>query len=178
VSVWPRAAAALTLLGALALAMPVRASTMSGDDGSGSFGGSGQLYAGSKLVVGDSAAVTKLKLATAGTLSIAIEDQGFTSALGALSFMVTDANGVLMQKSGVGTLNVSVSGPVALYVDVFAWAQGAANVGLYSMQISFAPSAPVPLPGAAGMLALALLGAWAARRRGLATYNCNTLLAQ
>jgi len=133
---------------------------------------------GSKLVQGSSATVTTIQLDAAGTLSFTLTDKLFTSALGALSFAVTDANTALATMSGPGTLSMAVTGPVTLYADVFATAQGTANTGLYNLQVSFAPAVPVPVP-ASGLLLGAAAIWWRLKVRPARPqrHNCHTAVA-
>jgi hypothetical protein len=100
--------------------------------------------------------VTPLQLDTAGSLSLTVTDMNFPESLGALSFAVTDANTLLKSMDGPGVMTLDVAGPVTLYADVFATAQGAANVGLFNLQIAFTSVAPVPLPASGLLLAMIL----------------------
>ena len=134
--------------------------------------------AGAKLVLGSSASDTTIQLDAAGTLSFILTDKIFPSALGALSFAVTDANKSLATMSGPGTLTMAVAGPVTLYADVFATAQGVANTGLYNLQVNFAPTVPVPVP-ASGLLLAAALIVWRLKVRPSRPqrHNCHTAVA-
>jgi hypothetical protein len=114
------------------------------------------LFQGSQLVQGSTAMVTTLELESAGTLSFTLSDMKFPELFGALSFAVTDANESLGQMTGPGVMTLDVAGPTTLYADVYATAQGAANVGLFNLQVSFASAAPVPLPASGLMLAMIL----------------------
>jgi hypothetical protein len=114
------------------------------------------LFQGSELVQGSTAMVKTLELESAGTLSFTLSDMKFPELFGALSFAVTDANKSLGHMTGPGVMTLDVAGPTTLYADVFATAQGAANVGLFNLQVSFASAAPVPLPGSGLLLAMIL----------------------
>lgn len=114
------------------------------------------LFQGSQLVQGSVAMVTPLQLDTGGTLSLTLTDMNFPEALGALSFAVSDANTLLKSMDGPGIMTLDVAGPVTLYADVFATAQGPANVGLYNLQVAFTSVAPVPLPASGLLLAMVL----------------------
>jgi hypothetical protein len=133
---------------------------------------------GSKLVLGSSASVTTIQVDVAGTLSFTLIDKLFPSALGALSFAVTDATTALATMSGAGSLSLSVSGPMTLYADVFATAQGTTNTGLYNLQVSFAPTVPVPVP-ASGLLLGAAAILWRLKSRPARPHrhNCHTAVA-
>ena len=127
------------------------------------------LAATAPLVQGSTAMVTALHLETAGTLSFELTDMKFPELFGALSFAVTDANKSLGHMAGPGVMTLDVAGPTTLYADVFATAQGAANVGLFNLQVSFASAAPVPLPSSGLLLAMILgLMAFPGWRRRLA----------
>jgi hypothetical protein len=114
------------------------------------------LFQGSELVQGSTAMVTPLQLDTAGSLSLTLTDMNFPESLGALSFAVTDANTLLKSMDGPGVMTLDVAGPTTLYADVFATAQGSANVGLFNLQVSFTSLAPVPLPPSGLLLAMIL----------------------
>jgi hypothetical protein len=173
--------AALLALGLLAPA--VQAATLPANP-SGPTAATASLFSlsgdmpGSKLVLGSSASVTTIQIDAAGTLSFTLSDKLFPSALGALSFAVTDASSALATMSGPGTLSMSVAGPVTLYADVFATAQGATNTGLYNLQVSFAPTVPVPVP-ASGLLLAAAVIMWRLKVRPARPqrHNCHTAVA-
>jgi hypothetical protein len=133
---------------------------------------------GSKLVLGSSATVTTIQVDAAGTLSFTLTDKLFPIALGALSFAVTDTNTALATMSGPGTLSMAVAGPVTLYADVFATAQGTNNVGLYNLQVSFAPTVPVPAPASGLLLGVAaILWRLKVRPDRPQRHNCHTAVA-
>jgi hypothetical protein len=134
---------------------------------------------GSRLVLGSSATVTTIHVNTAGTLSFTLIDESFSDALGSLSFALTNASGALTTMSGPGTLSWDVAGPVTLYADVFASAQGTANVGLYNLQLSFAPLVAVPLPMSGLLLGAALMILWRLKVRPIwpQRHNCHTAVA-
>jgi hypothetical protein len=173
-----RAAVRLAFCAALALACAapgVRAEMLTSLSSGGVGDDAKLMYSGSQLVQGTSADVTTLKLSGAGTLSFVLTDLQFPAAFESLSFAVTNASTRLTSMSGAGVLTLAVAGPTTLYADVFATTQGATNVGLYNLQVDFAPAAPVPLPASGALLALALVSCTGALwRRGRRTYNCNT----
>jgi len=133
---------------------------------------------GSHLVLGSSATITTIQIDAAGTLSFTLTDKLFPVALGALSFAVTDTHSALASMTGPGTLSVDVTGPMTLYADVFATAQGAANAGLYNLQVGFAPTVPVPVPASGALLCAAVLMWRLMHRRGRPSiHNCHTAVA-
>ena len=131
---------------------------------------------GSTLVQGSSAKAIAIQVSEAGTLSFNLTDKIFPMALGSLSFAVTDLNSALGTMTGPGMMSLTVNGPMTLYADVFATTQGAASIGLYNLQVSFAAAVTsVPLPDSGsllgGLLGLLCLARWGGRPRA---YNCNT----
>jgi hypothetical protein len=166
----------LTAQGAWAATLPANVASAPATTAS-LFSLSGDLP-GSKLVLGSSAAVTTIQVDVAGTLSFILTDKLFPTALGALSFAVTDASSALATMSGPGTLSMSVAGPMTLYADVFATAQGTTNTGLYNLQVSFAPTVPVPVPASGLLLGTAAI-LWRLKSRPARSqrHNCHTAVA-
>ena len=173
----------LVMLGLLCFAPGARASTVSSSlatdvSSSASLFTLGGDMPGSRLVQGSSATVTTITVNEAGTLWFTLTDKNFSNALGALSFALTSADAVSASMLGSGTVSMVVNGPMTLYADVFATAQGVANVGLYNLQMGFTPAVAVPLPASALLLAGAML-AWRLQRRSPRPleHNCHTAVA-
>jgi hypothetical protein len=102
-----------------------------------------------QLVWGTDLSVKALNLGSAGHLTVQLADIGWPEALGTLSLLVTDLDGLWQKLEGPGSLVLDLSGPAKLFVAVFARSQDQYTPGLYSLRTDFAP---VPLPAAAWLL--------------------------
>jgi hypothetical protein len=133
------------------------------------------LLAQTTLVVGSQSTVDSFTTSGAGTVSVHLANISWPMQLQSLSFAATSASQVLWSGGGAmsnegATFNVSSGG--TYFAHIMATAQGALNIGLYSVLMTFTPStSPVPLPASGwmlltGMFVLAGL-AWAARPAGL-----------
>ena len=115
------------------------------------------LLAQTTLVSGSVSTVDSFTAPTAGAVTVTLTDLKWPASLSALSFSATSANHVLASWSASGT---SMSGGTATF-DVGAGtyfahimataASGFLDMGLYSLSMTFTPSA-VPLPAAGWML--------------------------
>jgi hypothetical protein len=120
------------------------------------------LLSDTTMVMGSSAADLSFTAPMAGTVTATLMNQSWNggfSPLGSLSFMANSASGVLSSWSAAApatTESFQVSGAGTYYAHVMASASGPADVGLYSLNLSFVPSA-VPLPPSEWMLALGVL---------------------
>ena len=85
--------------------------------------------------------------------------------LSSLTFSATDANTVVGSLPGPGNIQFSVSDAGAYWAHITAQAQGALDLGVYSLEIMFTPlGSPVFLP-ASGWLLLGGLAAVAGLQR-------------
>jgi hypothetical protein len=123
------------------------------------------LLAQATLVNGTSSTVDSFVAPSAGALTVSLKALRWPTEtpLSALSFAVTSASQVLRSWSGTRanpseseTLSESETFDVAAgtyYAHIAATAAGALNLGLYSLMLTFSPSAPaVPLPSSDWML--------------------------
>lgn len=124
------------------------------------------LVAQTSLISGTVSTVDGFTAPAAGTITIQLANIPWPSALSSLSFFASSASQVLASgsvppPSGAlsGTLldTFQVSGPGTYFAHVTGTASpsGPLDLGLYSMQVSFAPA--VPLPAAAWLLGGGLL---------------------
>jgi hypothetical protein len=127
------------------------------------------LYSGSKLVVGASASVLQLDVPTAGVLSLTWTVLDFSSSLADLDVQLSNGLKSMGNYQTDGSTTLDLTGPVNLYMTIFASAQGNMDVGLYHVSAMFVPAtAAVPLPRlgvfglGAGLIGIFALG-W--RRR-------------
>ena len=124
------------------------------------------MVAETELVIGSGASDFTLNAPSAGTFSVQLSDLDFGSRLASLSFSATTANTVLDALSGptIDPISFTVGGAGTVYAHILGEAQGALDLGLYSVNIAFTPiGQPVPLPSTgwlllAGLAALAGLG--------------------
>jgi hypothetical protein len=119
------------------------------------------LMASTELVSGTSAATFSFNAPGSGTVTAQVSTLAWPVPLSALSFSATTATDTLDSWSSsaptstpyVGTFQV---GAGTYFAHVMATAGGSLDLGLYSMMLTFTPSA-VPLPAPAGMLIIGLL---------------------
>ncbi len=127
------------------------------------------LKAATVLVVGSSADTLSFDAPGSGTITAQISSTPWPVPLSALSFSVTTATNTLSSWSTSAAMEApqtetfQVSGGGTYFAHVMATAAGSLDLGLYSVMVSFSPSA-VPLPGAAGMLLIGMLVLFALRR--------------
>ena len=127
-------------------------------------------YSSLGFVRGASLTSATMQTASAGTLTVKLTDLTWPQALGTLSFSLSNSTSPLFNTSGPGVWTWQLNTPTLLYASVYASATGAKNTGLYSLNISFVPSAlpeqaPVPLPAAGWMLLSGVMALFAARRK-------------
>lgn len=107
----------------------------------------------SGLISGQQSFVFEMNAPGAGTMTVRLSNLAWPERLSSLSFAASTATGVLQSLSEPGVLTFAIDGPGAYYAHVAGTAQGALDLGLYSLNISFdALASPVPLPGAAWLL--------------------------
>lgn len=126
------------------------------------------LLATTTMVSGTSTSTFSFASPGAGTVTAQISSLPWPVPLSALSFSATTATDTLsswstssaMAAPQIETFQV---GAGTYFAHVMATAGGELNLGLYSMMLTFTPSA-VPLPAAAGMLLIGLLVVFGLRR--------------
>lgn len=113
----------------------------------------------SGLVSGSQSFVYEFRAPSAGTVNVQLSNLNWPERLASVSFVATSATSVLTPMSGVGITTFDVLGPGAYFAHVAGVAQGALDLGLYSLRITFdGIAAPVPLPAGVWLL-LSGLGA-------------------
>ena len=125
------------------------------------------LLASTNLVHGNSAATFSFDAPGSGTVTARISSLAWPVPLSALSFSATTASSTLsswsassMSAPQVETFEV---GAGTYFAHVMASAGGDLNLGLYSLMLTFTPSA-VPLPTTGGLLLIGLLVLFGLRR--------------
>ena len=151
------------------------------------------LLASTNLVAGSSSATYSFDAPSAGTVTARISSLPWPVPLSSLSFTATSATSTLASwqmggaGAGGGMFSAAATDTSAPQVETFqvgagtyfahimATAGGDLNLGLYSLMLTFTPSA-VPLPSAAGLLligifvVLALRSTWRAPRNESVMY--------
>lgn len=139
------------------------------------------LLATTDLVSGTSNATFSFNAPTSGTVTARVTSIPWPTPLSALSFSATTATDTLASWNMGGPTNVTAMGLGATdsssdgvetfqvgagtyFAHIAATAGGALNLGLYSVLLTFSPSA-VPLPAAGGMLLIGLLVFLGLRRK-------------
>jgi hypothetical protein len=125
------------------------------------------LLASTDLVSGSSAATFSFNTPGSGTVTARISSLPWPVPLSALSFSATTASQTLSSWSGSSPTAPQVEtfqvGSGTYFAHVSATAAGSLNLGLYSLMLTFSPSA-VPLPTAGGLLLIGLLVLFGLRR--------------
>jgi hypothetical protein len=91
----------------------------------------------------------------AGQVTVTLRDLAWPEKLASLSFCLTDSHEVLGRLSAPGSVSIDVGTPDKLFAFVSGGAEGALDLGLYSLQVTLAPLtglAPVPLPATSWLL--------------------------
>jgi hypothetical protein len=118
------------------------------------------LKAATTLVYGTSADTYSFDAPSNGTVTAQISSLPWPVPLSALSFSATTATDTLAwstsSPSSTSQIETFQVGAGTYFAHVMATAGGSLNLGLYSVMLTFTPSA-VPLPAAAGMLLIGLL---------------------
>jgi hypothetical protein len=94
-----------------------------------------------------------------GTVSVTLTNIAWPQTLSNLNFLASTPSTVLSSwsTSGSQTGSFGVSGSGTYFADVQATAQGPMNLGVYSLELTFSPQAPVPLPASSWLLLAGLL---------------------
>ena len=136
------------------------------------------LLATTTMVSGTSSATYSFDAPGSGTVTAEISSVPWPVPLSALSFTATTATSTLASWSSASASAMALSpgdttttsqvetfqvGPGTYFAHVMATAGGSLDLGLYSMMLTFTPSA-VPLPTAAGMLLIGLAVFFGLRR--------------
>jgi hypothetical protein len=122
------------------------------------------LLSTSTLVENSNSSTYTFDAPAAGTLDISLVNVAWPDRLASLTSSVFTATSVLGSlelgaSSNSGDLEFTISGPEAISAFVTARAQGALNLGLYSLDVTFLPAVvPVPLPAGGLLLLAGLLG--------------------
>ena len=120
----------------------------------------------SGLISGQESYVFAFNAPSAGTMTARLSNLGWPERLSSLSFAASTATSVLTTLLDEGSISFDVTGPGAYYAHIAGTAQGALDLGLYSLRITFdSGMAPVPLPAGLPLLLLGLSAVAGALRR-------------
>jgi hypothetical protein len=128
-------------------------------------GGAGASYADTVLlsdttmISGTESADFSFTAPGPGTVSVTLTNIAWPQTLSNLNFLASTPSTVLSSwsTSGSQTGSFGVSGSGTYFADVQATAQGPMNLGVYSLELTFSPQAPVPLPASSWLLLAGLL---------------------
>jgi hypothetical protein len=123
------------------------------------------LYDGISVISGSQSSVQSFNVTGPGSLTITLSSIPWLDTVSDLTGFLTTASGMIGTTIGAGSETVDV-GAGTYYAHWFGDAQGAYNLGVVGLKISFLPSAaPVPLPASFVLLlsGLGLLFGWQRR---------------
>lgn len=116
------------------------------------------LSGGTQMINGTQTYTLSFVAPSSGTLSVELAAIPWSERVGTitnLSVAMTSATELLGNALASEPLQFSVGGPGALFAHISGTVQGGLEIGLFSVRITFTPSA-VPLPAAAWLLTSAL----------------------
>jgi len=108
----------------------------------------------SGLINGSQSFVFDVMAPSAGTMNIRLANLAWPERLASVSFAFSNATSVLHTLADANSLSFGITSPGAYYAHVAGVAQGALDMGLYSLRITFEAGVvpPVPLPAALWLL--------------------------
>lgn len=107
-----------------------------------------------EMIKGTDGILLPFEVSGAGTVSVTLTDLGWPAQFSTLSFAALSSTTVLTQLSTPGSLTFELTGAGKYFAAVYGVADPAFGVGIYSLNLSYAP---VPLP-AAPLLLISGLG--------------------
>ena len=108
------------------------------------------------MVSGTQSAVFSFDAPSAGTVTATLSNLSWPTPLSTLSFLATSATDTLSSWSAAVTQAESFQvGPGTYFAHIMAAATGPLNIGIYSLNLSFAPA--VPLPASDWLLVIGVL---------------------
>lgn len=107
--------------------------------------GANPLIERSGLITGARSVVMPISVSGAGTITVQLADPGWPTRLQDLSFAGMTSSSVLARMQAPGSMSFEVNGPMTFFAAVYGSAAAPLSLGLYSLQVSFAP---VPAPAA------------------------------
>jgi hypothetical protein len=107
--------------------------------------GVGGAISRTELIKGTDAFLLPFEVSGAGTVTVTLTDLGWPSSLSTLSFAALSSTTLLAQLTAPGSLTFQLTGAGRYFAAVYGIADPTFGVGLYSLNLSYAP---VPLPAA------------------------------
>lgn len=105
------------------------------------------LYDDVGFIQGEQSFTQSFDITSAGTLTVSLSQVSWLDTINDLNFFMSTAGGVIGKTLSPGTETMHV-GPGMTYVHWFGDANGAYDLGVYGMKVTFQPGAqPVALPG-------------------------------
>jgi len=106
------------------------------------------LYGSAGFIQGQQSFTDTFNITTPGTLTVSLANVPWLDTISNLNVFLTSTTGVLGPSMGTGTETMQIQ-PGQIYAHWFGDANGPYQLGAYSLEITFQPSAlPVPLPNA------------------------------
>jgi hypothetical protein len=125
------------------------------------------IYDNAGFVQGQQSFVQAFDITTPGTLTVTLSQIPWPDTISGLNLFVSTATGIVGSSMGVGTESMQVDSGV-IYAHWFGAATGPSNLGVYGLEITFAPEGvaqvPLPMPLILLFSGLALLAFWLRRR--------------
>jgi hypothetical protein len=118
------------------------------------------LLADTTMVTGTQSAVFSFTAPSAGTITATLDNLNWQKPLSALSFSATSGTNVMSSWDATGSMveTFQVTGG-NYFAHIMATTADAMDVGLYSLNLSFAGgTSPVPLPASSWMLVAGIFG--------------------
>jgi hypothetical protein len=126
--------------------------------------GGGALVQNSGLVSGTQSSVYSVNVNGPGVLTVQLENISWPERLAHLDCSIYSNSGFLHALQGTAEWQFVTTGPGSFYASVFAGAGGLLDIGLFSIKVTFQPSAAlVPLPAGVWLLG-SVLGLFGVRR--------------
>jgi hypothetical protein len=125
----------------------------------------------SPLLYGSQTVAYSMNVTGAGSLSVALDDLNFPTALADLSFALATTSGVLQTLTGEGDAQFDVDSAGTYWAIVSGRGLGKFGIGQLSLSVVFSPldsgpgPTPVPLPGALALLLAGLAGTFGVARK-------------
>jgi hypothetical protein len=149
---------AVALAGALAAASAAHAGSIPVDS----------VVASSQLIVGNQTASSVGYSLTGingpGVLHVTLSDDQWPTPLSDFSFTALNGTNQMFTLDGSGSYTYDIAGAGSYFGYVTGMASGPLDLGLYSLNITFDPAQPVPLPASVWMLLAGLAAAAGALR--------------
>jgi len=122
------------------------------------------LLADTTMVTGTQSAVFSFTAPSAGTITATLDNLNWQKPLSSLSFMASSGTNVVSTWSATGSMVETFQvGAGNYFAHILATTADTMDVGLYSLNLSFSPSA-VPLPASSLLLVMGLFGMFVVSR--------------